>query len=65
MDTIGCPCMQGWPLPELTKVYVMPSTSGTKGAHWEKDGGHAAWRALAKDVRALDASCEWPIAKCH
>ena len=61
----GCLCTQSWPLPETTKVYVMPSTSGMN-RYFENDGGWAVWKALAEDMRAYFEDQEWPCKpKCH
>ena len=49
--------MQDWPLPEQTKVYVMPSTSGRK-VHFANDGGKEAWDALGKLMHAAFVTME-------
>ncbi|CAL5228374.1 g11495 [Coccomyxa viridis] len=54
-----------WPLPETTKVYVMPSTSGLN-RYFEDDGGFAVWKALSEDMRAYFENRAWPFKpKCY
>ena len=52
--------MQGCPLPERTKVYVMPNTSGGNGK-FNNNGGQTAWDALGKDMNAAFSVREWPL----
>ena len=51
-----CACLQGWPLPSSSAVWVMPSTSGA--APMTSEARLGPWRELSQSLERIP----WPRA---